>query len=99
MKNIVNNNCSNNTNNNQINNNKSEVKTMKQLNVNTINKVINSENNSVIASTIGFAGIGNDGFLFNTINNIEQINAMQPERIRLSDDQIDAYIANAKLEG
>ena len=74
MKNIVNNNCSNNTN-NQINNNKSEVKTMKQLNVNTINKVINSENNSVIASTIGFAGIGNDGFLFNTINNIEQISA------------------------
>ena len=73
MKNIVNNNCSNN--NNQINNNKSEVKTMKQLNVNTINKVINSENNSVIASTIGFAGIGNDGFLFNTINNIEQISA------------------------
>lgn len=48
---------------------------MKQLNVNTINKVINSENNSVIASTIGFAGIGNDGFLFNTINNIEQISA------------------------
>lgn len=74
MKNIINNNCSNNTN-NQINNNKSEVKTMKQLNVNTINKVINSENNSVIASTIGFAGIGNDGFLFNTINNIEQISA------------------------
>lgn len=73
MKNIINNNCSNNTN-NQINN-KSEVKTMKQLNVNTINKVINSENNSVIASTIGFAGIGNDGFLFNTINNIEQISA------------------------
>ncbi len=72
MKNIINNNCSNN---NQINNNKSEVKTMKQLNVNTINKVINSENNSVIASTIGFAGIGNDGFLFNTINNIEQISA------------------------
>lgn len=29
----------------------------------------------------------------------KQINAMQPERIRLSDDQIDAYIANAKLEG
>lgn len=78
MKNIINNNCSNNTNtntNNQINNNKSEVKTMKQLNVNSINKVINSENNSVIASTIGFAGIGNDGFLFNTINNIEQISA------------------------
>lgn len=73
MKNIINNNCGNNTN-NQINN-KSEVKTMKQLNVNTINKVINSENNSVIASTIGFAGIGNDGFLFNTINNIEQISA------------------------
>lgn len=73
MKNIINNNCSNNTN-NQINNTM-EVKTMKQLNVNTINKVINSENNSVIASTIGFAGIGNDGFLFNTINNIEQISA------------------------
>lgn len=72
MKNIIINNCSNN---NQINNNKSEVKTMKQLNVNTINKVINSENNSVIASTIGFAGNGNDGFLFNTINNIEQISA------------------------
>ena len=71
MKNIINNNCSNN---NQINNTM-EVKTMKQLNVNTINKVINSENNSVIASTIGFAGIGNDGFLFNTINNIEQISA------------------------
>ena len=70
MKNIINN-CSNN---NQINNTM-EVKTMKQLNVNTINKVINSENNSVIASTIGFAGIGNDGFLFNTINNIEQISA------------------------
>ena len=48
---------------------------MKQLNVNSINKIINSENNSVIASTIGFAGIGNDGFLFNTINNIEQISA------------------------
>ena len=74
MKNIINNNCSNNTN-NEINNNKSEVKTMKQLNVNSINKIINSENNSVIASTIGFAGIGNDGFLFNTINNIEQISA------------------------
>lgn len=74
MKNIINNNCSNNSN-NQINNNKSEVKTMKQLNVNSINKIINSENNSVIASTIGFAGIGNDGFLFNTINNIEQISA------------------------
>ena len=74
MKNEIINNCSN-INNNQINNNKSEVKTMKQLNVNTINKVINSENNSVIASTIGFAGIGNDGFLFNTINNIEQISA------------------------
>lgn len=74
MKNIINNNCSNNNNNNQINNTM-EVKTMKQLNVNTINKVINSENNSVIASTIGFAGIGNDGFLFNTINNIEQISA------------------------
>lgn len=74
MKNIINNNCSNN--NNEINNNnKSEVKTMKQLNVNSINKIINSENNSVIASTIGFAGIGNDGFLFNTINNIEQISA------------------------
>ena len=29
----------------------------------------------------------------------KHINAMQPERIRLSDDQIDAYIANAKLEG
>lgn len=29
----------------------------------------------------------------------KQINAMQPERIRLSDDRIDAYIANAKLEG
>lgn len=29
----------------------------------------------------------------------KQINAMQPERIRLSDDQIDAYVANAKLEG
>lgn len=29
----------------------------------------------------------------------KQINALQPERIRLSDDQIDAYIANAKLEG
>lgn len=29
----------------------------------------------------------------------KQINAMQPETIRLSDDQIDAYIANAKLEG
>ena len=71
MKNIINNNCSNN---NQINNTM-EVKTMKQLNVNTINKVINSENNSVIASTIGFAGIGNDGFLFNTINNVEQISA------------------------
>lgn len=77
MKNIINNNCSNNTN-NQINNNKSEVKTMKQLNVNTINKVINSENNSVIASTIG---------------------SKQPEALRVSDDQIDAYIANAKLEG
>lgn len=75
MKNIINNNCSNNNTNNEINNNKSEVKTMKQLNVNSINKVINSENNSVIASTIGFAGIGNDGFLFNTINNIEQISA------------------------
>lgn len=78
MKNIINNNCSNNNNNNnnnEINNNKSEVKTMKQLNVNSINKIINSENNSVIASTIGFAGIGNDGFLFNTINNIEQISA------------------------
>lgn len=74
MKNIINNNCSNNSN-NEINNNKSEVKTMKQLNVNSINKIINSENNSVIASTIGFAGIGNDGFLFNTINNIEQISA------------------------
>ena len=74
MKNIINNNCSINTN-NEINNNKSEVKTMKQLNVNSINKIINSENNSVIASTIGFAGIGNDGFLFNTINNIEQISA------------------------
>lgn len=74
MKNIINNNCSNNTN-NEINNNKSEVKTMKQLNVNSINKIINSENDSVIASTIGFAGIGNDGFLFNTINNIEQISA------------------------
>ena len=74
MKNINNNNCSNNSN-NEINNNKSEVKTMKQLNVNSINKIINSENNSVIASTIGFAGIGNDGFLFNTINNIEQISA------------------------
>lgn len=74
MKNIINNNCSDNSN-NEINNNKNEVKTMKQLNVNSINKVINSENNSVIASTIGFAGIGNDGFLFNTINNIEQISA------------------------
>lgn len=74
MKNIINNNCSNNTN-NEINNNKSEVKTMKQLNANSINKIINSENNSVIASTIGFAGIGNDGFLFNTINNVEQISA------------------------
>ena len=74
MKNINNNNCSNNSN-NEINNNKSEVKTMKQLNVNSIDKIINSENNSVIASTIGFAGIGNDGFLFNTINNIEQISA------------------------
>lgn len=76
MKNIINNNCSNNNNNNnnQINNTM-EVKTMKQLNVNTINKVINSDDNSVIASTIGFAGIGNDGFLFNTINNIEQISA------------------------
>lgn len=74
MKNIINNNCNNNTN-NEINNNKSEVKTMKQLNVNSINKIINSENNSVIASTIGFAGIGNDGFLFNTINNVEQISA------------------------
>ena len=29
----------------------------------------------------------------------KQINSLQPERIRLSDDQIDAYIANAKLEG
>ena len=29
----------------------------------------------------------------------KHINAMQPERIRLSDDQIDAYIASAKLEG
>ena len=75
MKNIINNNCSNNNTDNEINNNKSEVKTMKQLNVNSINKIINSENNSVIASTIGFAGIGNDGFLFNTINNIEQISA------------------------
>lgn len=75
MKNIINNNYSNNNSDNEINNNKSEVKTMKQLNVNSINKIINSENNSVIASTIGFAGIGNDGFLFNTINNIEQISA------------------------
>ena len=41
MKNIINNNCGNN-NNNQINNTM-EVKTMKQLNVNTINKVINSD--------------------------------------------------------
>lgn len=29
----------------------------------------------------------------------KQINSLQPERIRLSDDQIDAYIVNAKLEG
>ena len=29
----------------------------------------------------------------------KQINAMQPEAIRLNNDQIDAYIANAKLEG
>lgn len=29
----------------------------------------------------------------------KQISAKQPEALRLSDDQIDAYIANAKLEG
>ena len=29
----------------------------------------------------------------------KKISAKQPEALRLSDDQIDAYIANAKLEG
>ena len=29
----------------------------------------------------------------------KQISSKQPEALRLSDDQIDAYIANAKLEG
>ena len=62
MKNEIINNCSNNTN-NQINNNKNEVKTMRKITNNTINFNANALNSSLIASAIGYAGNGRDGFL------------------------------------
>lgn len=33
------------------------------------------------------------------VKTMKQISSKQPEALRVSDDQIDAYIANAKLEG
>lgn len=74
MKNIINNNCSNNTN-NEINNNKSEVKTMRKITNNTINFNANALNSSIIASAIGYAGNGRDGFLFGDDVNFEQLTA------------------------
>lgn len=71
MKNIINNNCSNN---NQINNTM-EVKTMKQITNGTINFNADALNASIIASAIGYAGNGRDGFLFGDDVKLEQLTA------------------------
>lgn len=71
MKNIIINNCSNN---NQINNTM-EVKTMKQITNGTINFNADALNASIIASAIGYAGNGRDGFLFGDDVKLEQLTA------------------------
>lgn len=71
---MANNNINNCSNNNQINNTM-EVKTMKQITNGTINFNADALNASIIASAIGYAGNGRDGFLFGDDVKLEQLTA------------------------
>ena len=100
MKNIINNNCSNNTN-NEINNNKSEVKTMKQITNGTINFNADALNASIIASAIGYAGNGRDGFLFGDDVKLEQLTAYcvlcEANHFETPDNGIEGFARLAQL--
>lgn len=97
MKNIVNNNCSNN---NQINNTM-EVKTMKQITNGTINFNADALNASIIASAIGYAGNGRDGFLFGDDVKLEQLTAYcvlcEANHFETPDNGIEGFARLAQL--
>lgn len=94
------NNCSN-INNNQINNNKSEVKTMKQITNGTINFNADALNASIIASAIGYAGNGRDGFLFGDDVKLEQLTAYcvlcEANHFETPDNGIEGFARLAQL--
>lgn len=98
MKNIINNNCSNN--NNQINNTM-EVKTMKQITNGTINFNADALNASIIASAIGYAGNGRDGFLFGDDVKLEQLTAYcvlcEANHFETPDNGIEGFARLAQL--
>lgn len=97
MKNIINNNCSNN---NQINNTM-EVKTMKQITNGTINFNADALNASIIASAIGYAGNGRDGFLFGDDVKLEQLTAYcvlcEANHFETPDNGIEGFARLAQL--
>ena len=99
MKNIIINNCSNN-NNNQINNTM-EVKTMKQITNGTINFNADALNASIIASAIGYAGNGRDGFLFGDDVKLEQLTAYcvlcEANHFETPDNGIEGFARLAQL--
>lgn len=97
MKNVINNNCSNN---NQINNTM-EVKTMKQITNGTINFNADALNASIIASAIGYAGNGRDGFLFGDDVKLEQLTAYcvlcEANHFETPDNGIEGFARLAQL--
>lgn len=97
MKNIIINNCSNN---NQINNTM-EVKTMKQITNGTINFNADALNASIIASAIGYAGNGRDGFLFGDDVKLEQLTAYcvlcEANHFETPDNGIEGFARLAQL--